>query len=409
MSGALSTPPTSAAAEERAHQELAEEFRPLFGRIAAGAREREIAHSHPREEVRALAAAGFGALRVPVEAGGRGVSLESLTRLWVELARADSQLPQILRTHFAFVESIARLGPQWQERWYPRILAGGVFGNASTERSGNVIGDTATKAIRTDDGWRIHGTKYYSTGSLYADWVTVTVTTDEHEGRLFAIVDAADPGVELLDDWNGFGQRLTASGTTHLRDARIIDDALIPRIDGPADGPGYVQLVLLATLTGIARAALDEAIDLIRSRVRVFNTGTGVLTRDEPQVLQLVGELSADAWTAEALVRAAARAFDATAGDDSPEAYAIRELAVERAQTVVPRLAIQTAERIFDALGASATDRSLALDRHRRNARTIATHNPSLFKARIVGDFEVNGTVPVGLWGIGDLEPAARA
>ena len=60
-----------------------------------------------------------------------------------------------------------------------------------------------------------------------------------------------------------------------------------------------------------------------------------------------------------------------------------------------------TLERIRYGFGASATDRGLGLDRHWRNARTIASHNPVLYKARNIGDYSVNGRVPEYVWAIG--------
>ncbi|GAA1775456.1 hypothetical protein GCM10009712_24200 [Pseudarthrobacter sulfonivorans] len=64
------------------------------------------------------------------------------------------------------------------------------------------------------------------------------------------------------------------------------------------------------------------------------------------------------------------------------------------------------AQQLFDITGASSTSKSKSLDRHWRNARTVSTHNPAVFKARIVGDYEVNGTTPEGLHSIGDVRTA---
>jgi hypothetical protein len=60
----------------------------------------------------------------------------------------------------------------------------------------------------------------------------------------------------------------------------------------------------------------------------------------------------------------------------------------------VGRFPYQTASRLFDAGGASATQAIYNLDRHWRNARNTSTHNPTFLKASIVGDFLVNGTPP---------------
>ena len=62
---------------------------------------------------------------------------------------------------------------------------------------------------------------------------------------------------------------------------------------------------------------------------------------------------------------------------------------------------------MFDALGASGTYESLRLDRHWRNARTLASHNPRSYKERILGDWLVNGADPIAaLSGFGPKKPA---
>src|SRR5262245_302042 len=81
----------------------ASRFRPLFARIAQDTVRREQQRQLPFEAVQTLREAGFGALRVPKPLGGDGVSVPQLFRLLVELAEADSNIPQILRAHFAFV------------------------------------------------------------------------------------------------------------------------------------------------------------------------------------------------------------------------------------------------------------------------------------------------------------------
>jgi hypothetical protein len=62
---------------------------------------------------------------------------------------------------------------------------------------------------------------------------------------------------------------------------------------------------------------------------------------------------------------------------------------------------------LFGALGASATSRRHSLGRYWRNACTLASHNPRVYKDRIVGDFAVNGTVPPPQWRIGVPETLA--
>jgi alkylation response protein AidB-like acyl-CoA dehydrogenase len=97
---------------------------------------------------------------------------------------------------------------------------------------------------------------------------------------------------------------------------------------------------------------------------------------------------------AEALERVheANRAGDA-AGEE--HAGAIADVETNEAVSVVSDLILGATTELFDALGSSGTDRDHGLDRHRRNARTITSHNPRIYRDRIVGNFAVNGALPV--------------
>ena len=79
----------------------------------------------------------------------------------------------------------------------------------------------------------------------------------------------------------------------------------------------------------------------------------------------------------------------------------LAEVEAAQAQVIASDWIPRAATELFNALGASDTRVSKALDRHWRNARTVATHNPLIYKARIVGDWSINGTEPPYIWQIG--------
>lgn len=416
MSRAAITPPAlgSDLASLRAH------FAPLLERIAEGAVERELERRLPYEEIRALDEAGFGTLRVPAEHGGPGVSIETLTALLVDLAAADSNVAHQYRSHFGFVESLRFQPETVQQAWYPRVLAGQTVGNASTERGGNRLGTLATQLIDTPEGTVLTGTKYYSTGTIFADHTRVSAALEGQDGRRFAVVPTDAPGVRVDDDWDGFGQKLTGTGTTVFDQVAVEPTSVLEREAGGVEATheaAFFQHVLLAVLAGIARAARDDAAALVASRSRTFNTGSGVPFREDPLILEAVGRIAAKAFSAEAIVQRTARALDegvAAAADPADGATGLRgvdraELEVEQAQISVPELALGAAQDLFLTVGASATSRGKALDRHWRNAQTVATHNPIAFRARTIGDHLVNGTVPEGLNAIGDATSGSAA
>ncbi|GAA3669141.1 acyl-CoA dehydrogenase family protein [Arthrobacter ginkgonis] len=390
---------TAADAEETGYAELAARFAPVFARIAEGALGRDLARELPFEAVRWLNEERFGALRVPVSHGGFGASLETLVRLLVDLAAADPNVAHLYRSHIGFVEALRWESAQVQERWYGRAAAGETVGNASTEKGGNALGSVATRLVLDDDGYRLDGEKFYSTGTIFAEWTMVTAGLDSGEDRHFAIVRTGQPGVEILDDWDGFGQKLTGTGTTRFHGARVEAGDVFPRRLEATHQSAVFQLVLLSVLAGIARASRDEAASIVRSRTRTFNTGSGALFREDPLILQIVGKIGAKAFAAEAAVVAAAREIDAALQERD---FVRANVAVDNAQVVVPELALAAAQQLFEATGASSVSTAKGLDRHWRNAQTVATHNPAAFKARQLGDHLVNGVAPVGLNAIGE-------
>jgi alkylation response protein AidB-like acyl-CoA dehydrogenase len=388
------------------YDELAAIFRPVFAKIAAGASERDANRTLPFEPVGWLNRVRFGALRIPVAAGGYGASVSDLFRLLIELAEADSQVAHLWRSHIGFVESVLLLEDDaLRHRWIERIVAGQIVGNAYTERGGNRLGTLNTTIAKQGERWILNGEKYYCTGTIYADWVAVAVAHPARAGRQIAVVSTQHSGVKIFDDWDGFGQQLTGTGSTSFESVPV--DTILPDEQQVNDPESAIfQLVLLGVQAGIARAVLNDMRSSVQARTRSFSTGTGVPVREEPQVLQLVGEISGTAFAVDSIVLAAVAEIEVALADAtlSPaERFAVCELAADRAQAVVQPLVLSAATKLFDGLGASATAKGCNLDRHWRNARTVATHNPAIYKSRIIGDYEVNGTAPQQLNAIGDV------
>ncbi|GAA2032135.1 acyl-CoA dehydrogenase family protein [Yaniella flava] len=397
--------------------ELWEQLDPVFDDILASAPTRDAAGGIDTAPVEKLRAAGFTRLRVPQAYGGYGLSLPQAYTFFVALAAADSNLAQALRAHWSFVEDVLSRTDEhaaFIHRWLTRLGAGDIIGNAITER-GNAHGTTATRLTHHDGQWKLDGTKYYSTGTGYADWIAVAATGDDDEPVSLALPADAS-GVHIVDDWDGFGQRLTASGTTTFSDVTVDATEIFPAGlglesgDRTAYGQAAWQTVHLATLVGIAKAVLRDGTAYVQSRTRTFSHGAAGTVRYDPQVLQLLGELSAQVAGIETIFHAIppvlAEHFAAdAAGDQVPEA-AIDELyaQVYQAQQVIAPVTLEVATKIFEVGGASATSQARAFDRHWRNARVLASHNPLIYRARILGDYLVNGVSPERKYTVGQAE-----
>jgi alkylation response protein AidB-like acyl-CoA dehydrogenase len=391
-----------------AHAAIAGKYQPIIDRIGEGALDRERRRVLPDEAIRWLRDAGFGAVRVPQEHGGDGASVVVLTELLISLAAADANVAQALRGHFAFVEDhLFRSDSPTRTRWLERFAAGELVGSAWTEIGPAAVGTVDTVVVPDADGHRLTGTKFYSTGSIFADWVDVLARRPDGE-IVFVAVRTGQDGVRITDDWDGFGQRTTGSGTAVFSGAGVDPDDLYGTGERCPYQTAFLQHVLVSTQAGIGRAVVDDVAGQVRRRSRVYSHGTADRTRDDPQLLQVVGEVAAAAFAARGAALAAAETLDAAyatrggSADRQRSAAVAADLASAAAQITVNTLVPQAATRLFDALGASAARESVALDRHWRNARTIASHNPTVFKARMLGDWEVNETDPQLLWAIGE-------
>jgi alkylation response protein AidB-like acyl-CoA dehydrogenase len=375
----------------------------LLAEIGADSAVRERDRIAPYAQIDLLRAARFGALRVPREFGGAGTTLRETFRLIVALAAVDSNVAHILRSHFAFVEGTLRsTDAEARERWLRLAAEGTIVAGAATELGSHKVGAESfnTRLRRDAEGTlRLNGTKYYSTGSLYADQL-LYVAVDEDDEVVSVIVPADRQGVTLEDDWDGLGQSLTGTGTTRLVDVAVADEEIIES-DEAAGGPtkrfGVLQLYITAVVAGAARNAADEAIALVRGRAGRPFAHAAADPAEDPLLQEVVGEMVADAYAAEAIVLRAAEAQDAEAdsvagGRPDPALADRAALEAAEAKIAVDRIALASTARLFDLGGASATKRERNLDRHWRNVRTLTTHNPLLHKSQAVGDLALNGT-----------------
>jgi len=391
------------------YEKVAAKYRPIFEKIAEGTLAREQQRSLPYEQINWLKQAGFGALRVPVKFGGDGVSLPQLFQLLIELAKADSNIVQALRGHFAFVED--RLNAHKvadQALWFKRFVQGDLVGNAWTEIGQVKIGDVITRVKQKNNQLLVNGKKYYSTGTIFADWVDLFAydeTTDQH---VIAAISRHASGVQVLDDWDGFGQKTTGSGTLSLTDVAIERDHILPFEQRFKYQTAFYQVIHLATLSGIAQSAVATFIHEVQKRDRIFSHGNADLVRNDPQILQVIGKASAQAYASETITlrtaEALQKAYLSHFGESeikNIQANNDAELESAQGQVVISALVLELTSQLFNALGASASTTSKQLDRFWRNARVVSSHNPLVYKEKVIGDWEVNHEPLPFVWQIG--------
>ncbi|MGB3483259.1 MAG: acyl-CoA dehydrogenase family protein [Mycobacterium sp.] len=380
-------------------------FNELLADIGSGAKDRDLNDENPFDQVSALKRAGFGTLRLPPELGGAGLSVRELFSTVIDVARADPIVAHIFRAHFWFVEERLRtVDTPVSQRWLKKAAEGKIFGNAFSEKGSLAVGSLVfnTRLLPADGGYfRLTGEKYYSTGTLFADYLTVAATTD-HDSVASVIVPTDRTGVRLVDDWDGFGQRRTGTGTTIFSGVTVSPEEIL--VDSPYDAEpaptvqyASLQLYIHAVVAGVLASVVDDGVALLRSRTRSFSHALAENPVDDPLHQKLLGELASTAYIARTAVLDAADTIAAandSAVDGVPdaEAAAAAQLAVAKVKVHLDAIAPEAATRLLELGGASAASRTRNLDRHWRNIRTITLHNPVALKARAIGVNLLHGT-----------------
>jgi SfnB family sulfur acquisition oxidoreductase len=380
--------------------------RELVAGIAKGASERDANRELPHDLMQQVCAAGLPTARVPAAYGGPEASFVDLARIAFYLGKADPNLGQALQPHFFLLDWLRLDGTaDQQERFFGLVTKGSIITNAIAEIGVKAVGETRTSLTRVGAGYRLDGEKFYSTGSLYASHLYITAKTPEDVLAL-VILPRDHPGIEILDDWDGMGQRTTASGTTRLTNVPVDERDVILLPDwgrkrtylGPA-----AQLTHAAIDAGIAAAALEDGLLYARTKARPSTHSEVARASDDPFIIHAVGELAVEVHSAEAMLHRAAEILDAAAarqlggeadGPDLQRAIAEASVAVAEAKAVANAASLRVSEGIYRVGGAAMTRRGLNFDRHWRNARTHTTHDPVAYKFKAVGDYFLNDRLP---------------
>jgi len=369
--------------------------------FAAQAAERDRERRLPWDELDRYSASGLGGITVPREHGGAQVSYATLAEVFAILCAADPSLGQIPQNHFALIQNLKDMGsPAQKQRWFAEVLRGCRLGNAGPERKAraSLATDPTARLTRGPQGLRANGTRFYSTGALFAHWIPFRAL-DEQDRPVQVWVRRDAPGLRVVDDWDAFGQRTTASGTVVLEDVPVEDEACVPLYEYAGvpilSGP-VSQLIQAAIDAGIAAGALDDAIAYVRERARPWTDAGVAHAHEDPYVIQEVGRLRIEVDAAHEVLLAAGRELDAiaAAGPVDAVAGARASAAVAEAKILTTEAALNASEKLFELAGSSATRAAHNLDRHWRNARVHTLHDPVRWKYHLLGNYLLNGKYP---------------
>ncbi|MFG0636001.1 SfnB family sulfur acquisition oxidoreductase [Acinetobacter soli] len=352
----------------------------------------------PYEAIEHLSQKGLGGIRIPKRYGGAFVSNKTLAQVFRILSKADSNVGQIPQNQISLLNLIDLMGNEEQKkRVFGEILAGKRLANGGPERQSKDSKTVHTTLIQNGEVWVLNGEKFYSTGSIFADWLAIKALHPEGHVVL-VLVDRFTKGIEIEDDWNGFGQRTTASGTiklnqVHIDPALIFDERLLTQ--APNYRGAYSQLMQVAIDVGIAEAAFTDLISAVKKARPVIDANVEKASL-EHFTIQETGKLQVLLDAAIALLDDAAEYLDELDSQfEVTDAQAARaSILVAEAKVYANDAALTISEKLLELGGSRASLSQHNLDQHWRNARVHTLHDPVRWKIHAIGNYYLNGVFP---------------
>ncbi|WP_336930241.1 SfnB family sulfur acquisition oxidoreductase [Acinetobacter tandoii] len=359
---------------------------------------RDQTRTLPFAEIEQFSQKGLGGLRIPKQYGGAYVSNKTLARVFRILNKADSSIGQIPQNQISLLYLIDLMGTEAQKQFiFQEILAGKRLANGGPERH-TKDSKTLNTILSIENGhYYLQGEKFYSTGSSFAHWLAIKAIHPEGHVVL-VIVNREAQGIEVIDDWDGFGQRTTSSGSVRLNHVEI-DPFLIfderPLTAAPTYRGAYSQLLQVAIDVGIAEAAFEDTLATIK-KARPIVDAQVEKASFEHYTLQEVGKLQIQLEAAILLLDEAAEYLDELDQLESvtDEQAARASILVAEAKIYANDAALNISEKLLELGGSRSSLSQFNLDQHWRNARVHTLHDPVRWKLHALGDYYLNHKLP---------------
>lgn len=279
--------------------------------LLARLRERASVHDRdntfPHDDLDDLRDAGYLSLFVPEDQGGGGLALAEVSLLQQRLATAAPATALAINMHLVWTgvakvlhdRGIPDLDLVLAEAAAGRVLA---FGISEAGNDLVLFGSDTAAVPQPDGGYAFTGTKIFT--SLAPVWSHLGVhgldtTSPDGPQLVFAFLPRSEEAagrVVTRDDWNTLGMRGTQSRTTELHGALAPADRIVRRLPpGPSPDPlvfaifAVFELLIASVYTGIARRAIDVAVDTARVR---RSKRTGAAYSQDPDIRWRIAEMA---------------------------------------------------------------------------------------------------------------------
>lgn len=363
-----------------------------------GRNERDQKRQLPFAEIDLFSQKGLGGIRIPQNFGGAFVSNKTLAHVFRILNKADSSVGQIPQNQIALLNMINIMGTEQQKTFiFNEILQGKRLANGGPERHTKDTKTLNTRLTIENGHYFLDGEKFYSTGSSFAHWLAIKAIHPEGHVVL-VVVNHQATGVEVVNNWNGFGQRTTSSGTVKLNHVEvdpflIFDERLLG--NAPSYRGAYSQLMQVAIDVGIAEAAFADTLNAVQKARPIIDANIEKASF-EHYTLQEVGKSNV-------LLDAAILLLDEAAEylDELDQLYAVTDEQAAKASILVAEAkiyandaALHISEKLLELGGSRSSLSQHNLDQHWRNARVHTLHDPVRWKLHALGDYYLNHKLP---------------
>ncbi len=354
----------------------------------------------PFDEVEAFSQSGLWAITVPRQYGGAEVSSHTVAKIIALFSGVDGSIGQIPQNHFYALEVLRNTGTEQQKKkLYSEVLQGARFGNALAEFKTKTAAQKHTQISQTQDqnrnGYVVNGEKFYCTGSLFAHRIP-TLVRDAEEREYLAFISADAQGLQRINDWSGFGQKTTGSGTVKFNQV-FVESEYVIRFDTAFSEPTLVgpfaQIMHAAIETGIARAAFEETIERVK-KARAWIDANVERADQDPLTIYELGRVAADVRASEVLLKQAAQSIDAAKPQPTVENIAKASLDVAKVRAHSTETALKASSKLIELAGSRGSQRADGLDRHWRNVRVHTLHDASRWKYYFIGNYVLNNILP---------------
>lgn len=373
--------------------EVAKQFAEQFKKTAV---ERDAQRILPYTEIDALSQSGLWAITVPKQYGGAEVSSHTVAKVIALLSGADGSIGQIPQKHFYALEVLRNTGTEAQkQRLYGEVLNGTRFGNALAEFKTKTSTHKQTNIRPYENGYLIQGEKFYCTGSLFAHRIP-TLVLDDAGREYLAFVKSGSQGLKLVDDWSGFGQKTTGSGTVKFDQVFVDADDVIPFdtafLQPTLVGP-FAQIMHASIEVGIARAAFEESLQRVH-QARPWIDSQVETANQDPLTIYELGRIAVDVRASEVLLKQAAQSIDAAKIETTPESIAKASIDVAKVRAHSTDIALKASSKLIELAGSRGSQSQDGLDRFWRNARVHTLHDAARWKYYFIGNYVLNGVLP---------------